>query len=41
MKLIRKFDDYFLGTGEGDITDRLWFYGAYATCLTIVAIIVL
>lgn len=41
MRMIRKFDNFFLGTGEGDMTDRLWFYGTYVTCITMVSIILL
>ncbi|MEK4085112.1 hypothetical protein [Psychrobacillus sp. FSL K6-1415] len=39
MRLIRKFDNYFLGANEGNWTDRLYFYGTYAACITIVTII--
>lgn len=39
MRLIRKLDNFFIGTGEGDWTDRLCFYGTYAACITIVTII--
>lgn len=39
MKLIRKIDNYFFIAGEGDISDRIWFYGIYAICIKIVLII--
>lgn len=35
MNMIRKLDDYFLGTDEADISDRIWFYGTYAIVITI------
>ncbi|WP_276517604.1 hypothetical protein [Psychrobacillus psychrodurans] len=40
MRLIRKLDNFFLGTGEGNWTDRLYFYGMYSaiTIVTIIAI---
>lgn len=41
MKLIRAIDNYFFLAGESDFTDRIWFYGTYTICLTIVAIIVI
>ncbi len=35
MRVIRKLDNYFLGTGEASVTDRIWFYGTYLTVITI------
>lgn len=30
MKVVMAIDDYFIGTGEGTVSDRVWFYGTYA-----------
>ncbi|WP_169835264.1 hypothetical protein [Planococcus faecalis] len=35
LQLIRQIDDYFLGNGEGTVTDRLYFYGVYCVSMLI------
>ena len=41
MGIVRKLDNYFLGTDEASLTDRIWFYGTYIVAITITGIGVL
>ena len=39
IKAVKTIDEYFIGlSDEGTVSDRLFFYGTYATCLLITAI---
>jgi hypothetical protein len=35
MKTLRKLDDYFIGAHEGNIEDRIYFYGTYVVAAVI------